>query len=109
MRTFGNARMAIAAVDAEAANMMLMAERHRLRRRMKICPRIVIRSRESDGRRDAAADNAKPCKHQQSNPTVGRGREDLGHAASMETSPQFNTARSRQFPRAWNHICLVAF
>ena len=51
VRTVGHGRVAIAAIDAEIAGVVLMAERHRLRRRMDVRAGVIVRASKRDPRR----------------------------------------------------------
>ena len=70
-RPFGDRRVAVAAIDAEFAGMMPMAERHGLRRRMDVRAGDPIGAGKTDGEHDAAGSKRNRADHEQAQPGVG--------------------------------------
>ncbi len=70
-RPLGDARMAVAAVDAQCADMVFMTERDRLRRRMNARAGVIVRARECDDGGGPAADDRHRGDDKQPEPSIG--------------------------------------
>ena len=92
-RAFRDRRVAIAAIDAELAGVVPVAERHRLRRRMDVRSGHPIRVSKPDGEDDAANSQRDRANQKQAQPGVGGRRENLAHQwTGTVDKPRFSTS-----------------
>jgi hypothetical protein len=101
--------MTITAVNPEPADVMLVAERQWLDRRVNIGARVIIRTRESHHHNETPAYRGKASDQKETKPRIGAGREDLSHPSPVLRSPELETLAWKYGSRFRNHSNTMEF